>query len=141
MAGRNSKLTPELTTRLCNYLRQGNYVKTACKMCGLGESTFYKWMDPEMFPGEDHEEFRQSIARAEAEAEANLLNRLHEAFYSGEFKDASPRDIMQFLRQRYSGDGRWTDGSKLDLTSGGEPVKLVISQDFIPDGSDKSTEQ
>jgi transposase len=43
-AGRPSKLTPELTKRLCDWLEAGNFIETACDMEGISRESFYEWL-------------------------------------------------------------------------------------------------
>jgi transposase len=41
---RPSKLTPEVTKRLTEAIRAGNYYEAACGYAGIGYSTFRAWM-------------------------------------------------------------------------------------------------
>lgn len=40
-----AKLTPKLRDELCDLLRKGHYVKSACAFVGLGERTFRDWQE------------------------------------------------------------------------------------------------
>lgn len=42
--GRRTICTPELTERICEVLRNGNYVQTACEFVGISESAYHKWV-------------------------------------------------------------------------------------------------
>jgi hypothetical protein len=42
--GRPTKLTPELTERVCRYLRAGAFIESAALGCGITRQTFYLWM-------------------------------------------------------------------------------------------------
>ena len=42
--GRPSKLTPEVTKRLTEAIRAGNYYEAACAYSEIHYSTFRKWM-------------------------------------------------------------------------------------------------
>jgi len=44
MAGRHTKLTPELIERACKVLRLGNYVKTTCGYLDISEEAWYTWI-------------------------------------------------------------------------------------------------
>ena len=72
--GRNCKLTPELTTEICDYIKQGADKKTAAHCADIGETTFYKWLDlgKQQKTGK-YKEFRESIKKAEQE-----LKKSHE---------------------------------------------------------------
>ena len=67
--GRDTKLTPELQTKVIDYIKNGNYTKTACQAVGISEQTYYTWVKR----GKDGEspfvEFLESVERARAEAE------------------------------------------------------------------------
>jgi len=43
--GRKSKLTPELIAKISTEIENGSYLKVAARKCGVGESTFYAWME------------------------------------------------------------------------------------------------
>ena len=69
--GRQTKLTPELQTKLCAYLAAGNYIATACKACGVSENTYRNWLKR----GEHDSSgvftaFVEAVKKAEGEAEA-----------------------------------------------------------------------
>ena len=83
--GRPSKLTDELTEKLCYYISQGNYFDTACKLVGVSFSTFRSWI----VKGEEESkgrffEFSEAIKRAEAEAEAKRVELILKA---GKYQD------------------------------------------------------
>ena len=79
-SGRKTKLTPELIKRICDCVSKGNYISTACKTVGIGESTYYDWLkraeegDTGIFG-----EFAKAAKQAEAQAEAELLATVREA--------------------------------------------------------------
>ncbi len=41
--GRSTILTEELTTRICDYIKAGNYFKVACAACGIVVGTALRW--------------------------------------------------------------------------------------------------
>lgn len=73
--GRPCKLTPEVAERICALVREGQYLTTAAAVCGVGESTVYRWLGE----GEDDNaperfrEFREAVTRARAEAERAMV--------------------------------------------------------------------
>ena len=76
-AGRNTKLTPETTEKICKALREGNTRRVSAILGGIGESTFYDWLeraDPKHDNfDERYAEFSEAVARAEAEYEAEMV--------------------------------------------------------------------
>ena len=72
-AGRKCKLTPELQSKICKYIEDGNYAIHACQAVGIDESTFYDWLkrgDIDVTDGKDtiFSQFVQSIKEAAAKA-------------------------------------------------------------------------
>ena len=72
--GRNCKLTPELTEEICKLIEKGADKKTAAHCAGIGETTFYAWMDKgKQQKNGKYQEFRESIKKAES-----ILKKKHE---------------------------------------------------------------
>src|SRR5687768_1636183 len=44
VAGRPSKLTPEIQKQICELLEGGNFVETVCDYVGISKETFYDWI-------------------------------------------------------------------------------------------------
>ena len=66
--GRKTKLTKELIQDISNCIKDGLYIRSACKACGISKSTYYDWMDKaERGEGESYIEFAEAIELAEAE--------------------------------------------------------------------------
>lgn len=69
--GRESKLIdPKMRQRLMDALVAGNTIRNACTMAGIGETTYYRWLEEADHAPEGHElrEFREEVKRAHAEA-------------------------------------------------------------------------
>lgn len=64
--GRPSKLTPEITAKICEHVRAGAYIYVAAQACGIGRETVRRWMH-------DNEEFRAALNTARAEAMAESI--------------------------------------------------------------------
>ena len=92
--GRPLKLTKELQDKLCATISRGHYATTACAACGIGESTFFRWMEW----GEDHyevqrgervlvrarspyREFREAVEKAKAQAQMVHMEALRDAAF------------------------------------------------------------
>ena len=152
---RPTKLTTELTERICLAIRLGNYAKVAAEMAGIGETTFYRWLEMAEKPNarKDYREFRESIKRAEAEAEVSRVARIVQAADNGTWQAAA------WYLERKHGE-RWGRNDKLrQEISGpnGTPVNLSIEEakkavlafldegdsndEFINSGQDTDTQQ
>jgi hypothetical protein len=44
MAGRPTKLTPEVQKKIVDAIRAGNYMETAAAYAGISKDTFYRWL-------------------------------------------------------------------------------------------------
>lgn len=88
--GRPTKLTKEVTDRICLAIRAGNYSKVAAAMAGISETTYYKWLEMSDKPNakKEYKEFRESIEQAEAEAEVAAIARIRQAADNGDWKAA-----------------------------------------------------
>lgn len=74
MAGRKTKLTPQLIVDAEKLVKVGNYVVTVCEYIGIDESTWYRWMrDGEKARTGIKRKFYKTIKKAEAEAEIRLI--------------------------------------------------------------------
>ena len=104
--GRPSKLTPEVTKRLTEAIRAGNYYEAACGYAGIHYSTFRKWMiKGEKAKSGKYREFFEAVTRAEYEAEVRMV---------AQWQKHMPEDyraIRDFLERRYP--DRW--GRRLDV--------------------------
>jgi hypothetical protein len=59
--GRPSKLTPEITALICDYIDRGAYVEVAAQACGIGRATLYRWL-------KENEDFQDAVKTARAKA-------------------------------------------------------------------------
>ena len=91
MMARKIKLTPALQERLVTAIQVGNYAKVAAEMVGIGETTFYRWMEEGADPKgrKIFREFRESIKRAEAEAEVSNVATVRLAANGGTWQAAA----------------------------------------------------
>lgn len=99
--GRPTKLTQELQEKICDYIAKGNYAVTACNAVGISESTFYNWLEraeEEERNGEGiYLEFMESIKRAEAIAEAEMVQK----FATEANKPGNWLALATFLERRH----------------------------------------
>ncbi len=75
--GRKSKLTPELIEKISTEIENGSYQKVAARKCGVGESTFYAWMEKaEGGVGGQFQELLESVKNASAVAESRAIQTI-----------------------------------------------------------------
>ncbi len=65
IVARPSKLTPAVSAAICESVRAGVYVETACQANGISTSTYYRWLDKADDPNADpiYKTFRDASAR------------------------------------------------------------------------------
>lgn len=107
MAGRNTKLTPELQERLCSAISAGNYYEAACSYAGIDYTTFWGWMKRGEKAGKGvFFDFFKAIQKAQADSEVSIV---------ANWKKQIPEDwkaARDFLARRFP--ERW--GPKETLT-------------------------
>lgn len=105
---RPTKLSKEVTDKICLAIRLGNYSKVAAAMAGVSETTYYKWLKLSEKPNAKKEfrEFRESIERAEADAEVVAISRIRQAADNGDWKAAG-----WFLERKHG--ERWGRNDKI----------------------------
>ena len=107
MAGRQTKLTPELIEEAYELMKEGHYARTVLQYLGIGEATWYRWLSE----GEQEEEglkreFREAIKKAETEAEIRNVKFLQEAAIT-DWKAA-----MTYLERKFP--ERWGRRERVD---------------------------
>lgn len=74
--GRPTKRTPDAKKKILKAIKDGNTRAAAAGIGGIGQETFYSWM-------RENPEFRESIKKAEAEAEAAHVAIIRQAGIDG----------------------------------------------------------
>jgi len=72
MAGRPTKLTPELQRKITDAIRAGNYMETAAAYAGIHKDTLYAWLKRgarDKSPKSPYRQFSDAVEKALAEAE------------------------------------------------------------------------
>ena len=118
--GRRLKLTPELIEQAAKLIAGGNYASTVLQMLGVGESTWYRWLEK----GRDskgrsiYREFWESIQKAEAAAEARAVSGVMAA------GRRNWTAYAWYLERKFP--DRWGEGQGPgDLRPGGGPITWV----------------
>lgn len=83
MAGRPTKLTPEVTEAIVDSIKEGAYLETATEAAGIGLSTMYLWLDRGADGEEPYAAFLEAVTRARAEAEIDLLRAVRKGDAKG----------------------------------------------------------
>jgi len=123
---RKLKITQDTTDKICLAIRAGNYAKVAAEMAGIGETTYYRWLEEGQKDNAPkiYREFWESIKRAEADAEVAAVALIRQAANNGTWQAAS------WLLERKHGE-RWGRNDKLrqEITgANGAPVVLSIEE-------------
>lgn len=110
--GRSSKLTPEVQKKIVSAIRAGNYAQVAAKYAGIGETTYYVWLQrgKEESRGK-YKEFREAVKRAESEAEVRTVALIHRHM------ESSWQAAMTYLERKFP--DRWgrTNRLKVEVNS------------------------
>jgi transposase-like protein len=114
--GRRSKLTPELQEKIVRVIRAGNYAYIAAEYAGIGQSTFYRWLEQgEAQTTGPYRDFREAVKAAEREAEIRAVATVQQ--HMGKSWQAA----MTYLERKFP--QRW--GRRLDVTTDGNPITRV----------------
>ncbi len=124
--GRKSKLDAGRRDKLLKAIRVGNDKKVACALAGISETTLYRWLDLAQKKNARAElrEFRESLERAEAEAEVLKVSRIAQAADNGRWQAAA-----WWLERKHP--ERWGQQTKIKAeVSGpnGEPISISIEE-------------
>ena len=72
--GRRTKLTPEVREKVVSAIRAGNYANVAAEYAGIGERTFYRWLQRGQAANRGiYRQFWQAVKKAEREAEVRAV--------------------------------------------------------------------
>ncbi len=112
MAGRPTKLTAEITEKICRYLRHGGYLETAAQAAGIDRKTLYNWIRRgEREAKGRYRDFVVQVEEAMAQAEMGDLLRIEKAAQDGVWQATAWR-----LERRH-GD-RWGRRQHLEHSGG-----------------------
>lgn len=108
------KYSPEMTRRICDFLKAGNTQKTSAIASGISEETFYTWM-------KQKPEFSESIKRAEEEAVARNVAIINKAA-----SDHWTAAAWWLERRRRDDFGK---NEKVDITSNGKTIESLTDEE------------
>ena len=121
--GRKSKLLdPQVRETILEYIRKGNYIKTACMAAGVSERTYYDWVaEAERGGGNGHSEiysqFLLDLKKARADNIAFHVANIHTASLKNNQWTASAWLLERMNPAEY--------GKRLELEVG--PSKVLIA--------------
>lgn len=130
MAGRNTKLTPDLIDLIVKSIENGSFDHVAATAAGIGRQTFYDWMrrGQEGHDNELYVEFYERVTQARASARTVAENKVFQ------------EDPFRWLRY---GPGRhrpeepgWTNETTLTVTPGNGKIKLTWADDNLLEDSE-----
>jgi len=121
MAGRPTKLTPEMQAKFVAHVRAGNFIETVCAACGIAVSTYYTWAERAENGEEPYAGFMEAVRTAEAEAELEAVEGI--LTHAAENWSA----FSWYLERRHWKRWRKTDKVEQEVTvkkEGPEPSEL-----------------
>ena len=87
LTGRPTLLTPTLTNQIAGLIGKGNYLITACNVCGISKQSYLNWLERGEQEAENGQglyfDFLCAIKRAESESEARRVERIEQAGIGG----------------------------------------------------------
>lgn len=127
MAGRPSKLTPEVQTKIVKVLADGGHYVTAATVAGVEYTTFRNWMlrGAQAHSGQ-YFDFLNAVKAAEAQAEAEAV---------AAWKSAIPdswQAARDFLARRFP--ERWSDKARVDVSFVKKEASRVATQYGLDEG-------
>lgn len=114
------QLDESLIDEICQAIRMGNYVKTACQLVGIPYNTYYRWMSAAKQAGNKpiYYKFATEVAKAEAEIEAKVVKC---------WVDQTPHEwqaCRDFLARRFNKN--WGNKDKVEHTgANGGPMQTI----------------
>ena len=129
--GRPTKLTKEIINEICQLLRAGSYIETACNFVGLHKDTYYRWAkEGARAKGGIKKIFSDSVKKAIAEAEIRDLEEIR--------KNDSWQSKAWRLERRFP--DRWGNRQKVEL-SGNVEIERVrkLAEEIMREENEKNT--
>jgi len=122
--GRPTKCTPALIKKAEKLMGEGHYAVTVAKALGIGESTWYDWLEwaDDIEKDPIYSEFSEAVTRGETKAEMDAVAALREAAVG---KNGDWRANLEYLKRRYR--DRWSEKIEQEVTGkGGVPLRVIV---------------
>ncbi len=109
--GRQTKLTPEVRERVVSAIRAGNYARVAAGYAGIGERTFYQWLQRGREEGTGiYAQFLHAVKGAERESEVRAVAMVQKAMAD------NWQAAMTYLERKHP--DRWGRRDRLRVETG-----------------------
>ena len=124
--GRQTKLTAEVQDTIVRAIEVGNYASVAAGAAGIGERTYWRWMeqgerDAEAGKDSIYQRFRQAVKKAEDEAEVAAVAYVRRAM-PGNWQAA-----MTYLERKHP--AKWGRRDRHEHTGAdGGPIEITEAQ-------------
>jgi len=118
MAGRKTKLTSELQTTICGYIRAGAYDWVAAQACGIHPRTFWRWLRAGEKGNPLYMAFCQEVARARTQARVIAENKV--------FQENPFAWLRYGPGRERPGEPGWTESMEVS-GPGGDAIPLGIT--------------
>ena len=124
IAGRHTKLTPEVHQQIVAFIRAGAYDWVAAEAAGIGKSTFYRWLERGAArAAEPHRTFLVDVRQARAQSRVAAET---------EVRRDQPLAWLRYApgRERPGAPG-WTESHALQGPDGG-PLRFTLQLERKP---------
>ena len=110
------KLTPDVTHKICDLIRNGQYKESAARAAGVAKSTFFLWqsMGEKGEGGKKYRDFYLAVQEAEAASEVFLVTSV--------IKDGGWRGKLEVLKRRFP--ERWGDRHRMEHSTPDGPMAI-----------------
>jgi transposase len=111
------KLNDAMIDAITLHISKGNYAVVACRIVGINESTLYDWLKKaEERPNSIYAKLSKSIKVAESQRESKWVEDIS--------NDDAWTSKAWLLERKHP--ERWGKKNAVDITSGGEKLKVVF---------------
>ena len=122
--GRHTLLDDNTKNIILEYISKGNYVRTACLAAGIGESTYYSWLQKAEHPGDNGNELQVELLEELKKArQQNITERVRRIQEAGEKPQNWPANAWLLERMEPSEYGR-----RMELEVGPSKVLLALQE-------------
>lgn len=138
MGRRTKLLNKDVKDTILKYIRNGNYIKTACMASGISEATYYSWVQKAEHPNDNgnsvYAEFLKDLKKVEAENIAHNVENI---------QGASDNDHRNWMASAWLMERKYPAefGKRLELGVGPSKVLLAIQEQALKVLEGKPQEQ